>query len=317
MTATGAFPLSCAAITTPAWGRWLRAVLLPVLCSVAVLAQPAPNTVVRIGFSTRSLANANRTDVMAAMKAWLLTLTKERNLSLQADPQVFDSVTDMERAIRFERIDVFSAPTDEFVLLEKVGPVAKLFASSINGKLTEQYVVLVSRDHPAQELKDLRGESLVVLDHPRTSLALIWLDTELLRRKLPTGAKFFAKTTHVTKPNLAILPVFFKQMGAALVTRAGFETAAELNPQLAKSLRVLLTAPELIPSVGAFRANAVTGAVETYRREALRLRETQGGRLVLNLFQTDGVVEIKDSDLAATRALLDEHARLVRGSPRP
>lgn len=294
-------------------GAWL-AVFSP---GAAAQPAPQPSSIVHIGFSSRSLASANRADVTAAMKAWLLTVTRERNLTIQADPEVFDSVAELASAIRQERIEVFSAPTDEFIQLEKISPVARMFTSKINGRITEQYVLLVNQDHPARDLKDLRGESLVVLDHPRTALAPIWLDTELLRRKFTIGSKFFSKITHVKKPNLAILPVFFKQAGVALVTRAGFETAAELNPQLAKSVRALVTSPELIPSIGAFRANAITGVVETYRREALRIHETQGGKLVLNLFQTDGVTEIKEADLAPTRALLMEHERLSRGAGSP
>ena len=45
--------------------------------------------------------------------------------------------------------------------------------------------------------------------------------------------------------------------------------------------------------------------------------ETEGGRLVLNLFKADAVVEIKDSDLAGTRALLADYARLKAQAATP
>jgi len=194
-----------------------------------------------------------------------------------------------------------------------------VFASLINGRSTEQYVLLVNKDQPFQDLKDLKGASLVILDHPRAALAPLWLDVELLHHRLPVAARLFAKVTLAPKPALAILAVFFKQAGAALVTRASFDLANELNPQLARNLRVLALSPELVPTVGAFRANAVHGAVELYRREALRINETQGGKLFLNLFQTDGVVELKEADLAGTRALVAEYARLrpAGGTPQP
>jgi ABC-type phosphate/phosphonate transport system substrate-binding protein len=168
----------------------------------------------------------------------------------------------------------------------------------------------VNKDRSFKDLRDLRGETIVILDAVRTSLAPLWLDTELMRSRLPVSAHYFGKISLVKKPNLAILPVFFKQAGVALVSRNSFQMAGELNPQLVKELRVLATSPDVIPSIGAFRANAVSGAVDLYRREALRLGDSPGGKLVLNLFQTDGVVEINESDLAGTRALLAEHARL-------
>jgi ABC-type phosphate/phosphonate transport system substrate-binding protein len=285
---------------------------LSALLATTLFPQPGPSakTTVHIGFSARCLANANRADLIAAMKVWLLTVTKERKLALIGEPEIFDSLSDMQNALRREQIDVINAPTDEFVLLENIVPLANIFVSQINGRITEQYVLLVNKDRVIKDFRDLRGDTLVVLDNPRTVLATLWLDTELMRTKLPVSARLFGKITHVKKPNLAILPVFFKQTGVALVTRASFETAGELNPQLTKNVRVLTSSPEWIPTVGAFRATAISGAVELYRREALKIQESQGGKLVLNLFQTDGVVEIKESDLAGTRALLAEYARL-------
>lgn len=159
-------------------------------------------------------------------------------------------------------------------------------------------------------LKDLLGKSILVLDHQRTSLAPLWLDTELLRNKLPIGARFFGKITYVKKASLAILPVFFKQANAALVTRSSLETAGELNPQLTQQLQVVKASPELIPGVGAYRKGATSAAVALYRTQALKLGLTPAGKLILNLFQTDGIVEIHESDLRVTRAFLADYARL-------
>jgi ABC-type phosphate/phosphonate transport system substrate-binding protein len=292
--------------------RWLRGLLLSGLLATAAFPQPAPSTetTVRLGFSARDMGNTNRADVTAAMKAWLQTVTRERNLIVDTYPEVFDSVGDMANALRHERIDVIIVPTDQFVLLEKIVPLSSQFASKVNGKISEQYVVLVQKDRPYKTLKDLRGETIIEMDHPRNSLAPLWLDAELLRNRLPVAARFFGKVTHATKLNLAVLPVFFKQAGAALVSRSNFETAGELNPQLSKELRVLASSQDLIPSLTAYRVSASSIVVDNYRKEALRLGETPAGKLILDLFQTDGVMEVKESDLAGTRAFLAEYARL-------
>jgi hypothetical protein len=269
-----------------------------------------PNASVCIGFSARGMANVNRADVVAAMKAWLMAVTKEQKLSIRADCKVFDTFSEMEDALRRGQIDLVASPTDDFVLLAKVVPMTGLFVSQINGRITEEYVLLVNREQPVRDLRDLRGQDLYFLEHPRTLLAPLWLDVELLHRKLPVSNRFFGKVTHVTKPSQAILPVFFKPSGAALVTRAQFDLAMELNPQLARQVRVLAHSPELIPAIGAMRASGVLGALEFYRKESGRVQESEGGRQVLNLFQCDAVVQIQPSELAGTRSLLAEYARL-------
>jgi ABC transporter, phosphonate, periplasmic substrate-binding protein len=289
--------------------RWL--VLLGMLPALAPAQQAPPvSTTVRIGFIYGSLGNSNRNDVVAAMKAWLLTVAKERNLNTTPLPVVLDSVGEMENALRHHQLDVFSASMEEFLLLEKTAPCSGMFAPRVNGKITEQYVLLVRRDAGLSSLRELQGRDLVVMDHVRTSLAPLWLDSELMRDKLPIGARFFRKVTRVAKPNLAILPVFFKQANAAIVTRSSFDTASELNPQLARELQVLMSSQDLIPGVGAYPKGATSAAVELYRREALRLGESPSGRLIINLFQIDGISEIHESDLVQTRSFLAEYARL-------
>jgi ABC-type phosphate/phosphonate transport system substrate-binding protein len=150
----------------------------------------------------------------------------------------------------------------------------------------------------------------MVMDSPRNALAPLWLDTELMRGRFPASAKFFGRITHTSKLNLAILPVFFNQAGAALVSRGGFETAGELNPQLNRELAALETSPELVPSLTAYRADGNPQVAEKYQKEVVRLPESPAGKLILALFQIEGIAEIKDADLAPTRSFLAEWARL-------
>jgi phosphonate transport system substrate-binding protein len=269
-----------------------------------------PNATVYIGFSPRVLGNVNQADVTAAMRAWFQGVIDKESLPVHADIAILGTVAEIEKALRGKRIDVISASTDDFVAFEKTVPLTGLYATVVNGKVSEEYLLLVHRDQATRELKDLRGQDLFVLDQARTTLASLWLDTELLRRRLPVTTRFFGKLTHVPKPSQAILPVFFKQAGAALVTRAQFNLAAELNPQLARDIRILAHSPEVIPTVGAVRADVSSGAVRFYQRQLMKIHESEGGKQMLKMYQTDGVAEIKLSDLAGTRALLAEYARL-------
>jgi phosphonate transport system substrate-binding protein len=266
--------------------------------------------IVRLAFSARTLEEANRADVAAAMKAWGVAMAREKRLALEVDVRIYDSVPAMEDALRRERLDMVNVVTEEFAALEKAVPLSNLVVSEIGGRITEQYLLLVHNDSQPEDWKDLRGQSLVVLDTPRASLAIPWLEVELHRHRLPGSARFFADVRQAPKPALAILPVFFRQAGAALVTRSGFETASELNPQLARELKVLARSPEVIPMVGAFRASALSGAAELYRQETLGVGASRAGRQFLNLFQADAVREIRNADLAPTLALLGEYGKI-------
>jgi ABC-type phosphate/phosphonate transport system substrate-binding protein len=296
-----------------AWpGRCLSCGLLLLALARPAAAQPAPAaaSVVRIGISSRNLGAVNRTDLKAALKVWLMSVTRDRNLNVDPYPVVMDSVGEMVDALRQKQVDVITTATDEFLEIEKAVPLNNMFSSQIGGRVTEQYVLLVRGDRGPQKLSELSGQSLVVLDSPRNALAPLWLDAELWRHHFPASTRLFGKVTHTSKLNLAILPVFFGQAGAALVNRRGFETAVELNPQLAKGLRILAGSQELLPSLTAYRTDGSPVVVQNYQKEAGRLAENASGRLILNLFQIDGIVEVKPSDLAPTRAFLHEYQRL-------
>lgn len=296
---------------------WRRCGLL-LLTAAAALAQPVvdPNPVVRIGVSARTTGNTNRTDWTAAMKAWMQTVTQTRKLAVDPNPILLDSAEDMVTALRQKRIDILAAATDEYLVVEKAVPMSRPFATEVGGRLTEKYVVLVRGDRSFKGLKDLRGETLLVLETSRNALAPLWLETELLRQRLPVGEKFFGRITHVSKPSLGILPVYLKQATAALVNRRNFETAAELNPQLGEELRTLAVSPELVPEMTSYRLDVARIIAENYIQEAVQLKTSASGRMILNLFQIDGLAEVPESLLAETRSLVAEHAKLKKEAER-
>ena len=309
-------------LTRQTWPRAARlagaALLLAGMLAVAASAQPAgpDRSNVAIGFSSKVIGNAKRSDLTAAMRAWINALAKERKLNFDARVEVFDSIGELSSALRQEKLDVLSVSMEDFIALERQYPMTGIFTMKANGRPGDQYVLLIRRDAAEKSLADLRGKAIVVLDTPRAMLAPVWLDTELLRKRLPVLARFFGKITYADKANMAIMPLFFRRSEAALMTRSGFETACELNPQLGRDLVVLMTSPGLVSSLGAFRANATSASVAVYRHEALKVGETVSGKLILNLFQAEAIVELKESDLRETRELLAEHARLLAGAPR-
>jgi ABC-type phosphate/phosphonate transport system substrate-binding protein len=274
-------------------------------------APPPASFRLALGFSSRVLGRANRSDVAAAMKAWLMTAARERKVGLDPEVEIFDSLEDIVQALRQERIDVVSVGMDDLGVLEKKVPLAGMFANKVKNKISEQFVLLARREDGLKGLADLRGRSILILESNRSLLAPVWLETELLRRHLPVTARHFGRVAFAAKPSLAIMPLFFKQVDTVLMDQTSFDTACELNPQLSRNLAALLSSPELVSAIGAYRADTDPASANFYRQEAPRLSETPGGRLILNLFQTDGIVEVKEAELRETRALLAEHARLL------
>ncbi|MFH0998838.1 MAG: PhnD/SsuA/transferrin family substrate-binding protein [Pseudomonadota bacterium] len=266
--------------------------------------------VFRLAFSEKMFSQVQVEDARAAMKVWMMTVFRERSIPTDPDPKIYDNLEEMLRGSQGKPAEGFGITSEECWQLSKEIKIDRLVVGAINGRIAEEYVVLVHRDSPIGSLADLRERSLIVLENPRMSLATIWLDTFLLQNGMAATAKFFKSTTLANKLSQVVLPVFFRNSDACLVTRRGFQTMSELNPQVGKQLRILATSQELVPVLFAFRADHASPFREQMLVEMRRLPETPAGQQILTLLQTERVEEQPMSCLTAAFELLATHQRL-------
>ena len=270
----------------------------------------SPTAPVRFAFSSRMFSDVNENDARAAMKAWGQTVSLERGIPLEPVFQIFVGTGAIAAAIRGKLIDAITLPTDEYWELRNEVPLGSIVIGSKGGDSTEQYVLLVRGDSGIQRLADLRGHNLVIYQNPLTSLAPAWLETELLQHQLGLMEQFWGRVSDSTKLLRAILPVFFHQADACLVTLKGFETMAELNPQIGRQLQVLTKSEAVVPNLFCFRGDYQSPYREKILQEISRLGETTAGQQTLALFQTDRLFPGDPASLASAFALLDLHRRL-------
>jgi phosphonate transport system substrate-binding protein len=170
--------------------------------------------------------------------------------------------------------------------------------------------LLVRNDSGLAKLSDLRGRRLIEYSSMRGCLAPLWLDVLLANADLGSAASFFSRVSSANKPIRTVLPVFFHQEDACIVTRRGFDIMGELNPQVMKQMRVLAQSPSYLPHVTTFRASLPPDILERIIQAALAAQETVTGQQMLTMFQSSRIAEIKVEKLNSVRELLADHARL-------
>jgi hypothetical protein len=269
-----------------------------------------PHRLVRLAFSSKMFTEVKVEDARAAMKVWMMTVARERRIPLDPEPKVYESLEEMLRGSQGSPVEGFGVTAEECWRLSKEVKLDRLAVGVCNGQITEEYVILVHRDSAIGGLADLRGRSLIILLNPRMSLATVWFDTLLLQKGWNPTAAFCGRVTHASKLSQVVLPVFFRKSDACVVTRRGFETMSELNPQVGKQLRVLAVSPELVPTAFAFRSDYASPFREQMLVEMGRLPDSPAGQQILTLLQTDRIEERPISCLANAFELLDTHQRL-------
>lgn len=269
------------------------------------LTNPAP---LRVAFSGEMFTDLNENDAGAALRVWAQMLGKDRGIPVDPAVRILRGISEIKSAIRNKRIDVITLTTPEYQVLREEEHLGPHIFGGKRGTITEEYVLLAHQGGSVADLESLRGRALYVFQNPRASLAMPWLDSLLRSLGKPASAQFFGKTVPATKLTRALLPVFFRQADACVVTRDGFNTACELNPQLSKQLRILAASPKVVPVVFCFRGDYKSPFRDRLLVELPSISATPAGQQFLTLFQCDSLEQGEGTVLESGLALLADTA---------
>jgi len=264
----------------------------------------------RIGFSINTLGEVNQNDAIAAVQLWTSGLANDNNIPIDPEPIIFSSIGQMQNALNDILIDCVNITTPEFVAIEKEIDTNYMIAGVKQDSIYEEYVVIVRKSSGYNSIKDLQNKSIIKLDTSRTSLAALWLETELYNKKLPSFSSFFSRTESVNNLTASVLPVFFNKSDACLVTKSGFETMVELNPQLDQQLKIILQSKPYIPMLFAFRVNYNSPFRDQVLGHLENWHNSPGGRQILTIFQTDSIIKFTYDQLRPSLELVKQYHSL-------
>lgn len=279
-------------------------VILAVLCFSPLCAGDDSTSQFRIGFSSTVLGGVNENDTIAAMRVWSQTAARESGIPVDPKPIVFHNIFDITEALTKKTIDCINLTTIEYESIRGLVSTDSVVTGVISGSIAEEYLLLVHRTSGIERINDLQGRKLGLLRTHRTSLAPVWLETLLGREGLTSSSDFFGQIASETKIVKAVLPVFFHQLDACVITRKGFETMVKLNPQIGKQLKVLATSPPVVPTIFCFRDDYSAHLKSRLMEEFKRCHISPTGQQILTIFQTDRLEEHPVSCLDSALELL-------------
>ena len=262
----------------------------------------------RLAISENVVRGINLNDARAALSIWSTELAKAAGLNLAIGQDWVMTRDQLQSAIRGGTADMFCLTVQDYRRVAAYVDITRVLTDDHAG---EQFVLLVREGSGIVKLADLRGKSLIVHDSPSASLAEPWLSVSLWREGLDSPEQLFGRVTRNTKLSQAVLPVFFGQTDACLIAQRGLDTMSELNPQLAKRLKVLLASPKLVSTFFAWRQDYPASVKKPIFDRLLDLKMSPAATQVLTLFQSSGFAGRDGECLRPALALLDayEHHR--------
>jgi len=266
--------------------------------------------ILRVGYSTKFLNDVGVADAQVALELWTRELSKSAMpmLKMQPKPLIYDNLQSIVNALKNREIDLIAITALDYLKIKDKVPLEPALSASRRGDVDgDELVLLVRREQQITDLSQLKGKKLTIHAGYMLDTASFWLSTVMATMNLPEQERFFGSVREVKKVSQAVLPVFFKQADACLVSKNSFKTMVELNPQIGKELMVLLTSDKFMYGMLCFHRYLSADVKKQVTKSALNMHTTSTGKQILTLFQIDSITPFKMSLLDSTVALLDKH----------
>jgi ABC-type phosphate/phosphonate transport system substrate-binding protein len=305
---TGAAPLVMASIVLACTG--------PVTTAQRESAESAD---LHVGFDPISFVNVNLTDAKAAFRVLTRSVGEKKGYNLNVTVHTFEDQETFAAAVTNHSLHLVVMTAWEFLSCDLEHFLEPRFLATDAGQGPREYLLLVSKESPIQDIKSLRGKHVCLLENTNCEMSRPWFETLLLERGLGRPEAFLGRMGVAAKTTGALLPVFFGKADACVVSRPAFDMMRELNPQLGRRLRTVAVSAPLIDSVtfmareGWDRPQHRTDMAESLAT----LHETPQGKQILTLFKVDRMASYEAHFMAGTRALKEKHDRLVATEEAP
>lgn len=171
----------------------------------------------------------------------------------------------------------------------------------------EHLLLLVAKGQTLTAIGQREERSLIIESGANGDLSRIWLDTLLADSGFARSEHFFTKISRVSKSSRAVLPVFFKQADACIVTRHALRVIQELNPQIGQQVTSLHQSKGLVRVLICATDRPTPAEIEFLIQNTTHMGQNPESRQTMTLLQMKRFVEIYPQDLAATEALLTRH----------
>ncbi|MBV2120321.1 MAG: phosphate/phosphite/phosphonate ABC transporter substrate-binding protein [Candidatus Thiodiazotropha sp. (ex Ctena orbiculata)] len=265
-----------------------------------------------IGIMSRLFYATHSMDSRIATEMTFIEFMKK--IDKQCQFKDFQDPMNVVKQMREDNLDAILANPVDYLAIEQQIDEDHHYSLLFGNRLQQRIMLLVRKSDKIEELSQLAGRSLAFpYGH---QLGRIFLDMNLLVRKLPQTAEHFSEIQYPESLNDAIINLFFNKVDSALVTDVAFELAQELNPQIRHAIvpvivsepmiQVVIGINKRVPLTFKSRIGQMAGNLDQYPR-TLHL---------LSLFKSNRVVNISASELDKVREIVMKYESLLNESRR-
>lgn len=217
-------------------------------------------------------------------------------------------------ALANKQYDVIATTGLDYLSLRERFHLRPLAILSKTDEPTDTFMLITRRHKTLRTLAGLPNRTLIIeAGGGGGEIAKLWLDTVLKARGLPPHQKFFNVLRTGDKPSRTLLPVFFGQADACVVSASSFAVMSELNPQLEEQLVVEERSAGYISILISATDRLEDWARDIVMEETMRMHTSTDGQQILTIIQMKRFLPFKPEYLEATERIYRRHQRTGGG----
>jgi ABC-type phosphate/phosphonate transport system substrate-binding protein len=208
-----------------------------------------------------------------------------------------------------KKYDVIATTGLDYLELTKQVHLQPLAILSRTDQPVGAFMLITDKNESLDTLKKLPERTLIVEAGGGGDIAKLWMDSILQARGLPKHNLFFDILRIGDKPSRTLLPVFFGQADACVVSEDAFEVMNELNPQLKERLVVQQRSPGFINLLISATDQLEDWARDIVIEETARMNTSPDGKQILTIIQMKRFFPFKPEYLEATERIYQIQGR--------
>jgi ABC-type phosphate/phosphonate transport system substrate-binding protein len=263
----------------------------------------------RIGFTGSAFQDVSNTDIKAAVSVLIQKVAWQH--FGKGESRFYDTLSEMAADLKNRKIDVLATPVEEYMEMKKHLPLDPLLITASDNGSEMELLLLVRKDSGIHTFRDLRGRTIVVPPkNPRClDMYTAWLETLSMEEGSKGIDTYFSSAKETRTVAKAVMPVFFRQADACVVTRQVFDLTAELNPQINREISIIARKGKLSQGVIAVDRRLSEETKEKLKQAFITLHQTPEGRQLLMLFKVRKLVPFVPDYMKGTDALYADYIR--------
>lgn len=258
------------------------------------------------GYSPHVFYNVDPKDLVGLMEVWTRTVDLKMKNSVKTTIIAYKTFAEAEKALSRNEVDVLVMIPEEYIRLRAKSHLTAVLSADYGMHFYNELFLLVREGGGVTGIEQLRGKSMIVDVGQQGSIPIKWLDSLLTAQVSSNAQGFFRSMTEATKSSQVVMPVFFGQADACLVSRSHYETMVEMNPQLGQKMRILEKSPGFVTGVLAMRKDLQKTTRDAIVKTLSEMHTDPKGKQIMTLFRINRLIPFMPEHLTSVEKVLKE-----------